>query len=976
MDDLNLDWLNDDYGASIPDDAPQSPLVKLAIDSLNDPEDEVLKNWLEVVYPKILDYFSLKQAKGGSFDFAKKLAREVNQEKQDKAINTLVALKDQSLAIHLLNAALGGWTLVKLAKLDQSDQQLYLGGITLHDLNKIVLDKLGDFRMDGEDWEIYKREFNEWGDKLSLWEFISQNYWQDVAFLAQNAEDARGANLTIANFPEIQLTSGHLEKLREFVRFGDLVASIAHHPDDLETDNIKAITRRLLKGKYIIRYHKTNENRGLLTQEIHNAVLEKTRSVGWIPFLYFPDGVTYFVPKDSEEPDVNDLHEIVRNKTLKIIAKGVGSFISRAGKGIKYAPDLTEVTNVTLASETLIRRTFAIISDKKEPKTGERRTKILSKHPNLETLDWEYPANLQSDRLAEGFNAITGLIHDYYGLTKDAATQLLLDALNMSEYFESWEQIPSDGGVPHGWYYIAGHYIKENPSLSPLELEQVMQNSVDKVLEKLGEPDCLPPFSFLASYISQVLDISTEKNNHDFASELKRYHQNKAKRKREAICSICNSSFAVREEFSNYSNKRETSPSKESKRGICSVCQVEKLLRRYAMNANLSAEDETIYLHLYPAYYFTPETNLIMNRAYSNFAQSTFRELDKEFSKKKYNPNYLPRLDIFRIGVDPNANQKRRTNKEEYAEGKMHGYYLLGIPYLGKDATDTEAWTMPSLLSLIAPISLGVKVVASRNPIPIYDSGADFKETTILDGVHSYWQHSIKKVHFRLDELLKAIPAAFSVYALTAQSYRDSSNFPVWNALNGVSQSLDTDLLYVFHYADRIKENSKLEDMPLWLAEKLFQYYGILAHYHKGGKSMTIIQKIVDQYACFYRPKGTAAYARLRPLNLAAKVVLDSLPSTSKDDLKLMIEGDLMALVDAVLNKQADGYIPPEASKDRNERQKMIETFASSFLEDIFADYCQNERSLLRKNINLIRKGAEAYYVKTYTKSKQKEESN
>jgi len=89
-----------------------------------------------------------------------------------------------------------------------------------------------------------------------------------------------------------------------------------------------------------------------------------------------------------------------------------------------------------------------------------------------------------------------------------------------------------------------------------------------------------------------------------------------------------------------------------------------------------------------------------------------------------------------------------------------------------------------------------------------------------------------------------------------------------------------------------------------------------------------------------------------------------------------MIEGDLMALVDAVLNKQADGYIPPEASKDRNERQKMIETFASSFLEDIFADYCKNERSLLRKNINLIRKGAEAYYVKTYTKSKQKEESN
>lgn len=994
MNDLefNCDWLNDDnYGVSIPDDAPQSPLINLALASLTKPEDEVLRDWLKIVYPKILDYFSLKQAKGVSQNIAKNLAREVKQDKQEKVINTLVNLKDQSLAVHLLNAVLGGWTLVKLADLDNEEKQLYLAGVTLHDLNKIVLDKLGDFRMDGDNWDTYKQELNQWGERLNLWGFISQEYWQDVAYLAQNAEQKKGANKTGANYPNLQHSIGYLDDFSDFIRFGDLVASVGYHPDDLEKDSLRGILLRKLRGKYTIRYHKTNENRGLLTQEIHNAVLEKTKKVGWIPFLYFPDGVTYFAPKDSDEPDLTNIAEIIRNNTLKIVAKDVGNFISRAGKGVKYEPDLIEIADVKLACETLIRCTFAIISDKKDPVTGARREKILSKNSQLKSLDWEYPSNLQSDRVAEGFNGITGLIYDYFGLEKETITNLILDSLNMGKYFEDYQKIPSDGGVPHGWYYMGGHFIKENPSLNDAELEEIMLNSINKILEQLGKPNSPPTFSFLDDYIAQVLNIDQNKINHNFAGELNRYHKNKANRKREPICAICNSSFEIREEFSNYSNKRVTSASKESKRGICVICQMEKLLRRNAMDANLSAEDETIYLHLYPAYYFTPETNLIMNRAYNNFAQSTFSELDKEFSKEQYNPNYLPRLDILRIGKNPLENQKRRVYKEQlseeenqkYSEGKMHGYYLLGVPYLGKKPTDTQAWAMPSILSLIAPISLGVKVIASRNPVPIYDSGADFKETVMLDGVHNYWQHSIKKTTFRLDELLTAIPAVFNVYALTSQAYRDSQNFPMWNALNGVSQSLDTSILSIFNYVDRIQQNSTLEDMPLWLAEKLFQYYGILTEYYQminpnygGAKQLKMIKEIVDGYACFYRAKGRAAYARLRPFNIAAKVILDSLPSTSEEDLKLMIEGELMALVDGIRDKHIDGYLPDDIFKNREKAEQLISDFAESFIQKIFYEYCQKERSLLRKNINLIRKGAEAYYIKTYSKKQNQEEEN
>ncbi|AFZ11795.1 CRISPR-associated protein Csc3 [Crinalium epipsammum PCC 9333] len=973
----DISWLMPgNYNVPNPKKSKEPPLVRLALDTLNDEQDSVLRNWIEIVFPYILDYFSLRDAKGTSYQSAKELTEDLDipVEKREKIINKLVNLKDQSLAVHLLNAALGGWTLVKLGGLDELQQRYYLAAMTMHDLNKIVLPRLGSTRMDGKEWEKYKTAFLEWGEALHLWDFIARQYWQDVAFLAQNAEDARGANLTLANFPDLQLPPNQLMDLVDFVRFGDLVASIAHHPDDLEQESMRGLLRRTVGGKYIIRSHRTNENRGLLTQAIHNAVLEQAEKVNWKAFLFFPDGVTYFAPKDSNDPDLSKIPKAVRNNTLEIVKKGVGSLVTREGKGIKYYPDLVEVANVSLATETIIRRTFGIISEKKTPVTGARRDKIRQKFAHLSDLDWEYPANLQTDRLAEGLNGITGLIEDYYGLDKEAIAQHILNSLKLTNYFEDWKRIPSDGGVPHSWYYLAGHYMRQHPTLNESELEQVMLTTVPEILQQLGKPDRPPPFAFLDQYIAQVLTVTGSTEKHNFKAELDRYHLNKAKRKREAICSICNSAFDIREEFSNYSNKRVTSGSKESKRGICTICQVEKLLRRYGMDADLVPENETIYLHLYPAYYFTPETALMMKLAYDNFAQSSFVELDKDFFAQEYNPNYVPRLDIFRIGLDPNENLKRRT-KKGYATGKMHGYYLLGIPYLGEKPTDTEAWYMAAIKALLAPITFGVKLVASRNPVPVYNSGADFKETIIIDGVHTYWLHGMKETIFRLDELEKAIPAVFSIYSLTAQAYKDSRNFPVWNQLNTVCQSLDTSPLYVFHYADRIQANSKAEDLPMWLAEKLIHYYEILISYYKGDDPMQMIRDIVDKYACFYRASGFAAYARLRPLNVAMKVVLDSLPHTSKDDLKLMIEGHLIALVDGVLDKQTDGYIPEEVKKDIAQRQEAIETFSGSFLEQVFYDYCKGERSLLRQHINLIRKGSEAYYVKTYSKKKNQQET-
>jgi CRISPR-associated protein Csc3 len=975
FDSEEFEWQEpDDYGVAIPPDAKEPPLVRLALDVLIETEDAVLRDWVEKVLPHLLDYFSLTPAKGMSLEAAQDLAANVKPEKQEKVIRKLVEHKDQSLAIHLLNAAVGGWTLVKLANLEETEQRLYLAGVTLHDLNKIVLKQLGSVRLDGKKWEQYQQGFNIWGKALGLWDFIPHQYWQDVAFLAQNAEDGRGQNLTLANFPNLQLEPDRLVELAEFVNFADLAASIAHHPQDLEQNqHVRAVIRRRLKGRYSLRHHRTNENRGLLTQAIHNAVLEKAKSVDWKPFLFFPNGVTYFTPKDGAEPDLSNLAEAVRTYILQTAAKGLGGLISRQPKGIiSHSPDMLEVATVDVAAATLIRQTFTLLGDKRTPVTGTRREKMQKEFPELADLDWDYPANLQVDRLAEGVRGLVGILEDYYGTSHENATQALLNALDLSDYMEAWQRIPSAGGVPHGWYYIAGHYMRQHTgSLNDAELENLMLKAVQDVLTAWGQPDKQTAFIFLDVYISTVLNLSQGREQPDFAGELHRYHLNKASRKREPICAICSSAFDVREEFSNYSNKRVTNLKNDSKRGICSVCQVERLLRRYSMGRGLSAEDEVVYLHLYPDYFFTPETALIMSRAYENFAQSVFSDLDKELSKHKYDPKFIPRADAFRVNVDPNDNQKRRLNKVEYPRGQMHGYYLLGVPFLGKKPTDTESWFMPALLTLVAPLALGVKVIASRATLPPYNSGADFKETAVLDGVHNYWIHGMRDIRFRLDELKTAIPAVFSFYALTAQAYRDSRKFPVWNALNTVAQKLNTSPLYVFYYADRIQENRKQEkrkanDPSIGVAFDLLQYHQSLVDYYGGDNHMKMIEELVTGYACFYRAKSSAAYARLRPLNVAAKVVLESQPATDKEDLKLMIEGYLLSLMDDIRDNKTDGLFPLGSKTE--DRSQGIEDFAGYFLDKVFCDYCRAERSLLRQHINLIRKASEAYYIKSYSK--------
>ncbi|MDD2422542.1 MAG: type I-D CRISPR-associated protein Cas10d/Csc3, partial [Heliobacteriaceae bacterium] len=373
--------------------------------------DQVLQEWIDIVVPNLLVELSSVDAKGMGGRAVQKLLEakqdQSSEASRQKAVATWANMPDQSMAVHILNGAFGGWVVVQLAGLTTGEQRLYLAGFTMHDLNKMACQ---DVRLDGVGREAYLAAVEEWAERLNLWTFIDPVYREDVAFLAHNAERKRGENRTLANYAGLKTDPAVLEDLSDFVRLADLLSTLAFHPEDLSTgkksEQVQHIIRRVLNGCFRLAYHKTLENRGLLTQVIHNQVLQAAAKVGWKPWLFFPDGVTYIVPREAGNPDVSSVPTQVRADLVKKVSRGTGDLVSRGPHGIKFKPALIELLEPLRAGEQVVERVFEIINDKKLPVTEERKKKTTLRPGVSVDLDFNYEQSNNADRYAEGMRAL------------------------------------------------------------------------------------------------------------------------------------------------------------------------------------------------------------------------------------------------------------------------------------------------------------------------------------------------------------------------------------------------------------------------------------------------------------------------------------------------------------------------------------------------------------------------------------------
>ncbi|ESA33789.1 crispr-associated protein csc3 [Leptolyngbya sp. Heron Island J] len=599
------------------------------------------------------------------------------------------------------------------------------------------------------------------------------------------------------------------------------------------------------------------------------------------------------------------------------------------------------------------------------------------------------------------------------------------------------------GGVPYEWYFLAAKFLEQNPGIE--DLRQTCLNLINHVTQ-LTQPvveqyQVSDGWDDIRQWVSNVVILpgyaqETSTQTDIFLKELAYYTAaKKPKRGVQKICSISHSPYSVNEQMESavlftpqvYTNKQHLGGS-NAKRNISSIAGIEMMLRQILMNQTQAVgkrfeDGKYRYLYFYPTYYFTPETNSFLHKAYSNIAQTRFdtsirnhfisKQLKANFSRERYQTvdAFLMEEDLVQRKQlpDDDPNFKRdRTFKLAYPEDKPLTFYFMALPP-GRDSTDTESWVMPSWLAFAFPMILDVKTVVSESPIPPFTDGAEFEESVFLDSAPHAFRTLIGQDRFRLDSILdgwtdesgikrpaplNTLTAAYAIHMDVNAKQGKGGYDANWGRFTELAKDIETSPLYVFSYLAKWSRGQKA-DSPSAQKIRLYAHhfypcFDPYAPYNltketwdlKPESSLNHPKKLTDLYREFYRANkryNPKANAVLKPIDIAADTILKAESSMFHDEaLVAVVAAEVFKLMDRVHASTAEGrWI---ISKREEERQKVLD-FARYFVIDVFEKAFAGDRARLAgRQINLIRDTCEFLYRLEQDKENQelkaKEDNN
>ncbi|MBE8988600.1 type I-D CRISPR-associated protein Cas10d/Csc3 [Nostoc sp. LEGE 12450] len=882
-----------------------------------------------------------------------------------------------------------------------------------------VKQKIQDFSLDsflGEDWE---------------------NCIDDIVWLSSNAGDGSDADRGL----EIRGLRPNLDGrvrniLHRLLKMSDLFASLLKHPRDVESDGrnekLPELLNDLSNGQLTFSYHALSDNRGVLTNIINNALMDAHPQPYYTQLLYLPDGVVYLASKDAPPIHTTDIPNQVVDKIKTLCSKQLTkrqTGFSRDGKGFKFADYYWLFFRANELMEVSINAAISILPDTKLASSGKRSESLQSFQTQGElpqNIDVVFGNEIQIDRLAEFGDIICRGIwskwqeraNEYQKQFPKAERKNIPD-LNLTEklaeYLGLLEEIPAlrqiqslkkTGGVPLDWYYLSAKYYQKNLGKNlaqNIELMEGMVNYTSNLIKPILEDFEIPDgWSDLRTYVSRVISLPTgavvEPKPDQFLIEISRYNAAKVTgRGRENVCAISSSPYTVTEQMESatlfapqvYSNRQILFNGQAAKRQICSIWSIEIMLRQIMMSkTNATGADfegrKYRYLYLYPAYFFTPETNKFLQKAYNAISQTRFdAELRKHFVSKEQVANFTTdnyqKLDDLLIKQDISP-EDDKTFKISYPDDETLTFFFIGLPP-GREPTDTESWVMPTWLAFALPLVLDVKVVASESPVPPFISGADFEETVLIDGEHQAIRSLIQKDNYRLDSILprssekrefSPLNVLTAAYSIHLEVNRKKDGDPDWGKLADLARDLETSPLYVFHYLNKwLRKQDKIDSVSM---AKVRLYLDFYYYFEPEGKAVNQLRKLTELYRRFYRSKSQYAKANaiLKPIDEAADVILkiDKSMASDSDSLIDVVAARLAKLMNNVRRRAAEGkptltlidgkWKPALTSEE--ERQAVYE-FSKYFVKEIFEGSFKSDRARLAgTQLNLIRDTCEYLY--------------
>ena len=881
-----------------------------------------------------------------------------------------------------------------------------------------------------------------------------REYLDDLLCVAYNAQRRRDKNWNFSSFGlnNLVLKDRTLGCLSDLSCLADLLSSIIKHPQDAENQTLFERIHSLSDGQLKFTYHSIAENRGVLTNVVNNALMEAHISLNtqdctyYEPLLYLPTGVIYLARRDAPSVSVEDLLKRVVDK-IKELCNGQlrhrQTGFGRDGKGMKYAEYYSLFFDAPGLMQVALDATLRILNPKKESVAKDRSDNLIKfQQQGILSTDYDFRFNndIRIDQLAEFGDLVSRKIWgeqvNQIETERKKNKKLLeiphLDIVDeIAKFWNLTEYLPpiretqrineslkehklkgNTGGVPYEWYYLAAKYLERHPGLEDVRevCEQAIAH-IARLIQPIVAQYQLPDgWDDLRLWVTRVVMLpekapSTTAAADVFLDELERYQlAKKSGRGRQLICSISHSAYTVTEQMESavlftpqvYTNKQMLGGS-NAKRNISSIAGMEMMLRQILMNQTQAVgkkfeDGKYRYLYFYPTYYFTPETNKFLQKAYRGIAQTRFdtsirnhfisKDLQADLKRDRYQS-----VDAFLIdeNIQPG---KDRTFKLSYPEDQPLTFYFMALPP-GRDGTDTESWVMPTWLAFAFPMILDVKTVVSESPIPPFNDGAEFEESVFLDSAPQAFRILTKRDRFRLDYILEGwtengaqypaplnvLTAAYAIHldvnARQGKSGYDSN----WGRFTELAKDFETSPLYVFSYLNRWVRVQKVETARI---EKVrlyaYQFYPCFDPYTKYDpeleelivgeeSSLNHPKKLTELYRRFYKANkryNPKANAVLKPIDIAAKTILEADSTFQGEVLVDVVGAEVFKLMERVHASTAEGRWV--ISKREVEREAILE-FARYFVVDVFQKSFAGDRARLAgRQINLIRDTCEFLY--------------
>ncbi|MBX3060968.1 MAG: type I-D CRISPR-associated protein Cas10d/Csc3, partial [Anaerolineae bacterium] len=951
------------------------------------PDDKVLHDYVTYVAPQLSEYLALKTAKGGEF-VQERLA-------EGKTVVEVARYRqDQSLRAHLVNGLLpitnvarllNQWEAPRFRYWSDEVYRVFCAGFTLHDWVKLPeLDAelagsgLGhDSANPAQHLPVFEAVFSQWCDRLGLTPFLEPigglKLWlHDIIYLAVNTQRKWGTMLNLNALPGLRLNGRSRQLATDLCTLADLLAYVAKTPVQVASHNtIYDLIQNLSDGQARFIYHHVSENRGVLTNFIHNAAMAALRSDDCVPLLFAPSGTVYLTREQNKTfPETAVIAEnsvtLIRQACAQRLQRDFVGF-SRAGKGLKVAPYYDLHLSIPDQIRLTGRAVFKQITENKKAVFPSRYEKIEAKGRLTEPIGLDELDNKDNrvDQLAE-FAAFTTTLAKTAVPDFDAPQHLLttMEITACQPTFEALLTAPNTGGTPYHWYYAAGYYTwHKGQGSDPAQwrekiaaIAESLAIAVETELAKLERSDTNDGWDDLRQYIQSTLTFGpatavTNTIADLTAQELTRYQNAKQKgRKATAVCSLCSSPFTVNPQREAgilfapqvYTNKQPLHGSKAI-RNICQICETEMMLRQILMNRGGSTGGrfegrKFRYLYLYPTYFFTPETLAQVNELYGRLQRISFSSLrrlllNQDETEIRLDPHTIQRIQDLMLTAEPPEDDRLFR----FPAGTPISFFFIGMPPPGRDAKDAEAWVNPAWLSLILPLIIDVKVVATESPMPILHEADELDETVFYDAPHPFVTDLVGRERISLDGLLprlQALTAAYMVHIdgnakLRQGEYR-------WHAIPPLARNLTSNTLWATHYLKKWQRTEGVDTIPNNRAQLYQQYIQILDDLYlpQGGINMSHARQLTELYRQFYRHKRRNSNSILRPITIASRAMLDADPRLfgDRDALTEVVHGAIYSFMDRVANKSADGGFP--RGSNHESRETAMKAFAKYFVNE------------------------------------------